>query len=67
MTFYLKSWDDVEAFIAFVDRKETVLYRDVKGRKVYGVLGNLSVTDERGGYSVSFTLTEVDHSEEVEV
>lgn len=67
MSFFLKSWDDVESFIALVDRKETVLYRDAKGRKVYGVLGNLSVTDERGGYSVSFTLTEVDHSEEVEV
>jgi len=67
MAFYLKSWAEVEAFIALVDRKETVLYRDAKGRKVYGVLGNLSVTDERGGYSVSFTLTEVDHSEEVEV
>lgn len=67
MSFYLKAWAEVEAFVALVDRKETVLYRDAKGRKVYGVLGNLSVTDERGGYSVSFTLTEVDHSEEVEV
>lgn len=67
MAFFLKAWAEVEAFVALVDRKETVLYRDAKGRKVYGVLGNLSVTDERGGYLVSFTLTEVDHSEEVEV
>lgn len=67
MAFYLKSWAEVEAFIVLVDRKETVLYRDAKGRKIYGVLGNLSVSDERIGYTVSFTLTEVDYSEGVEV
>lgn len=67
MAFYLKNWTDVEDFVALVNRKETVLYRDAKGRKVYGVLGNLSVNDERGGYMVSFTLTEVDYNEELEV
>jgi len=67
MAFFLKSWNDVEAFIALVDRKETVLYRDARGRKIYGVLGNLTVNDEISGYTVGFTLTEVDHIEEVEV
>ena len=67
MAFYLKNWTDVEDFVALVNRKETVLYRDAKGRKAYGVLGNLSVNDERGGYMVSFTLTEVDYNEELEV
>ena len=66
MTFFLKSWNDVEAFIALVDRKETVLYRDARGRKVYGILSNLTINDERSGYTVGFTLTEVDHIEEVE-
>jgi hypothetical protein len=67
MAFYLKSWAEVEAFIVLVDRKETVLYRDAKGRKIYGVLGNLSVSDERSGYTVGFTLTEVDYIEGVDV
>ena len=66
MAFFLKSWNDVEAFIALVDRKETVLYRDARGRKVYGILSNLTINDERSGYTVGFTLTEVDHIEEVE-
>ena len=67
MAFFLKSWDDVEEFIDIVDRKETVLYRDARGRKIYGVLGNPTVNDEISGYTVGFTLTEVDHIEEVEV
>jgi len=67
MSFFLKSWEDVEAFIALVDRKETVLYRDARGRKVYGILSNLTVNDERSGYTVGFTLTEVDYIEGVDV
>lgn len=67
MTFFLKSWNDVEAFIALVDRKETVLYRDARGRKVYGILSNLTIDDERSGYIVGFTLTEVDYIEGVDV
>jgi len=67
MAFFLKSWNDVEAFIALVDRKETVLYRDARGRKVYGILSNLTIDDERSGYIVSFTLTEVDYIEGVDV
>jgi hypothetical protein len=66
MSFYLKTWAEVEAFVALVDRKQTVLYRDARGRKVYGILSNLTINDERSGYTVGFTLTEVDHIEEVE-
>lgn len=67
MSFYLKAWAEVEAFVALVDRKETVLYRDARGRKVYGILSNLTINDERGGYTVGFTLTEVDYIEGVDV
>lgn len=66
MAFFLKTWAEVETFINLYDRKETVLYRDARGRKTYGILSNLSVNDERFGYMVSFTITEVDHNEEVE-
>lgn len=65
--FFLKTWKQVEDFMEIYDLKGTVLYRDIKGRKVYGILGGLSVADDRSGYNVSFTLTEVDYIEEVEV
>lgn len=67
MTFYLKTWAEVEAFTAIYDLSQTVLYRDAKGRKMYGTLSNLSVNDDILGYIISFTLSQVDHSEVLEV
>jgi len=67
LTFFLRTWAEVESFVALYDRKETVLYRDVKGRKIYGVMSGLQVTEDRTGYVVSFLLNQVDHDEEVEV
>jgi len=67
LTFFLRTWAEVESFVALYDRKETVLYRDVKGRKIYGVMSGLQVTEDRTGYVVSFLLNQVDYNEEVEV
>ena len=67
LTFFLNSWRAVEKFMGLYDRKETVLYRDSKGRKIYGVLSGLSVEEEREGYTVSFVISQVDYDEEVEV
>ena len=64
---FLRTWAEVESFVALYDRKETVLYRDVKGRKIYGVMSGLQVTEDRTGYIVSFLLNQVDYNEEVEV
>lgn len=67
MTYFLRTWAEVEKFINLYDRKETVLYRDVKGRKMYGVMTGLTIDDDRYGYVVSFTVNEVDFKEEMEV
>ena len=66
-TFYLKTWAKVKEFIELYDHKETVLYRDSRRRKIYGTLGNLSVTDERSGFLINFTISQVDYDEELEV
>lgn len=66
-TYFLKTWADVERFIEIYDLKSTVLYRDAKGRKIYGTLSNLSVTDEHFGYTVSFVISQTDYNESVEV
>jgi hypothetical protein len=65
--FYLETWTEFEVFKAMHDLKETVLYRDTKGRKIYGILTNLQVSEERLGYTVSFVVNQVDYNEEVEV
>ena len=67
LEFFLHSWAAVEKFMSLYDRKETVLYRDSKGRKIYGTLSGLAVEEERPGYTVSFVISQVDHDEEVEV
>lgn len=67
MAFFLMTWADVERFIEIYDLKGTVLYRDAKGRKIYGTLSNLSVTDDWSGYTVSFVINQVDYNEGLEV
>lgn len=67
LQFYLEIWAEVEAFTAIYDQNSTVLYRDAKGRKIYGTLSNLSVADDILGYIISFTLNQVDYIEELEV
>ncbi|NLU52383.1 MAG: DNRLRE domain-containing protein [Clostridiaceae bacterium] len=67
LEFFLHSWAEVEKFMSLYDRKETLLYRDARGRKIYGTLSGLAVEEERPGYTVSFVISQVDHDEEVEV
>ena len=57
----------MEKFIEIYDLNQTILYRDAKGRKIYGTLSNLAVEEVRPGYTVSFTISQVDYNEEVEV
>lgn len=67
MTYFLRTWAEVERFIDLYERNATVLYRDAKGRKMYGVMTGLTIDDDRYGYVVSFTVNEVDFKEEMEV
>jgi hypothetical protein len=67
LQFFLKTYADVERFVTLYDRKEPVLYRDARGRKMYGSLSELSVNEELFGYVVSFTVTQIDYTEELEV
>lgn len=67
LKFFLHSWGAVEKFQELYDKSETVLYRDSRGRKIYGVLSSLAVEEQREGYIVSFVITQTDYDEEVEV
>lgn len=66
-TYFFKQYSDVQRIIDMSDRKNVVLYRDAKGRKVYGALTSVSVQDNLHGYSVSFTITATDYNEVVEI
>ncbi|WP_291562122.1 MULTISPECIES: hypothetical protein [unclassified Clostridium] len=65
-TFYLKE-EEVEKFIDIYHLKQVILYRD-KWFKIYGQIDGLSIENtDLNGYTVKFSITETDYTEEVEV
>ena len=65
--FAFKTYAELERFVSLYNRNDVVLYRDSKGRKVYGILTNLAVSDKKAAYSVSVTITQVDYLDKLEV
>lgn len=57
------SAEQFEKFRQTAQRKETVLYRDSQGRKIYGVIDNLPSSNVRKYTDISITIQEVDYSE----
>ncbi|WP_139905612.1 DNRLRE domain-containing protein [Clostridium thermarum] len=67
LEFAFKTYNEVEQFLEIYDLAETVLYRDSKGRKIYGTLNGLSEREEQSVYIISFTISETDYTEEVDI
>lgn len=67
LSFEINKAEDLELLQSIIDSRKTLLYRDSKGRKIYGsVITKLDIEDrEFGHYVVSFTFTETDHEEAI--
>lgn len=63
--FFVRDYETVKRFKELIKLKETVLFRDARGRKVYGTLSAWNEVDDRSGYQISFVLSETDYNEEV--
>ncbi len=63
--YFFRRYSDVEKLIEIADRKEVVLYRDKRGRKMYGKITGLSVQDIYQGHIVSITISATDYDEAV--
>jgi hypothetical protein len=61
----LKNSDDREAIERLIRSKNTLCYRDARGRKMFCHVFQLPVDDERYGNTVSLTFEEVSYTEEV--
>lgn len=61
------SMEQFEQFRQIVQRKETVLYRDSKDRKIYGVIDNLPSTNVRKFTDITITIQEVDYCEVIDI
>lgn len=56
---------DYLAMKAFVESHKVLCFRDHRGRKLYGILGTFTESDEKYRYTTTITVTEVDYSEAV--
>lgn len=54
-----------EALLALMRRRAVLCWRDVRGRKVYGVLTEVPLTDDVFGQETTVALTAVDYTEAV--
>lgn len=68
LEFSVDSVEELRQVIAFLRRKETLLYRDTVGRRFYAVTTGVKVNDKIvSGFTLSLTLEEVDYTEGEEV
>lgn len=68
LSFVLYNREEFDMLKEIVSRKETVLYRDNRGRKIYGIIRRLSESDvinDVNWFGVNFAIEEVDYSEVV--
>ncbi|WAH38623.1 sialidase family protein [Alicyclobacillus dauci] len=61
----LKTNGDLDSLRALIARKSVLLYRDGKGRKVYGVVSEVPETEQDWGTQVQLTVNAVDYQEAV--
>ena len=61
--FFTKNMSDIDKLNALVERNDVVLYRDNKGRKIFGNIASFDCVELKPGYQVSFTLSATDYEE----
>lgn len=68
LSFKVIEESELEAFKSIADSREILLYRDNRGRKIFGVIRGYSIADDVADtewYNISFTFSEVYYSEVV--
>ncbi|MGM8215181.1 DNRLRE domain-containing protein [Bacillaceae bacterium W0354] len=60
-----REWEDYNALNIIIKAKNTVCYRDGRGRKIFGTIIELPVNDTVYGYDTSIQVTATSYSEEV--
>lgn len=63
LSFTLRSYEEVERMLSVMERRETLLYRDSRGRKEYIVIPQIQVTDKKQSYEISFSPVRVYYRE----
>jgi hypothetical protein len=56
---------DLDALYSLIGRQSTLLYRDTRGRKIYGVVAAIPETEDWWGANVQLTIQAVDYQEAI--
>ena len=64
-SFAIRDKAELDKLIEIYDAKQTILYRDRRGRKAFGTITGLNIADEspRTWWTVSFTVQQADFEE----
>jgi hypothetical protein len=65
-TYTVKTAAELNKFRQLAYSKKTLLYRDGRGRKIFGnIMTRFTINEERKRYTISFTFSETDYNEVV--
>jgi hypothetical protein len=62
LSFQLKDREELDSLLAIVDKKQVLLYRDIDGENIKGVVFHVDFERVMFGYKVDFTITRVGDS-----
>jgi hypothetical protein len=65
--FWVRKYTDAAIFNYRFAKGDIIILRDSRGRKIYGVLGDIQALDAHPGYTITFTVSRCDYDEEIEV
>lgn len=66
MSFFVSSKEEIDSFVDFINKRQIILFRD-KYTKEYGNISSVKIKQYRKGFSLDFTFSVTDYSEEIEV
>jgi hypothetical protein len=64
---YFKTTTELKTALDVLRSRETLFYRDIKGRAIYCVLTSLEAAEAATGYAIKAQFTEVDYSNGVSI
>jgi hypothetical protein len=65
LSIIMDDYADVETLIGYMETKETLLYRDYRGRREFVTVGSIEVQDNGSHFTVGLTLERTSYSEVV--
>lgn len=66
LKFFVKEKAVVDKIGELIDKKQTLLYRDIEGENIYGTILSLESTRVKIGYNIYFAIAKIDYRSELD-